>query len=414
MKVQLLLLPKIRATEEELAELRPIGRNPDRFGTMLKECEDLAILADELGVDAFGSVEHHFHTEGREVMPSPLIFYAKLAQLTKNLIFMPTSLIIPTRDPLRTAEDVALFDSMFPGRLKFSVARGYQKRWVQTLMQDEAAYSSFRPEEKAANDRNREIYNEHVDIMLAAWTEDAFSYDGKHYQVPFPYEGIGNWDGWELTRDYGAPGEIDGDGVLKKIGVVPAPLSKPHPEIFVPFAGSPPTLLDCARRGFGMIMLESDPERFLGFCRQYQEAMKENGHTVGLGEKISASRAIAIGDTFEEAMDIAARTVGYDYATYFAKFGFAEGYRNDDDDPNEFVDFKSGREAAERMYDGGHVLVGTPDDITEQLSGLQRCYADGDLEWLSWEYYAQGNLSAEESERQLRMFAEHVLPNFRS
>lgn len=413
MKLHILLLPKIRATNAEMAQLRPIGRNTERYQTMLQEVEEIAILADQLGLDALGTTEHHFHTEGREVMPSPLILYAKLAQQTKDLVFMPASLIIPARDPLRTAEDVALFDSMFPGRLKFSVARGYQKRWMQTLMQDDNAYSSFRPEEQEANLRNRAIYNEHVDVMMKAWTEDAFTYEGEHYQVPFPAEGIGGWDGWELTRDYGAVGEMDDDGVLRKIGVVPAPVTKPHPEMFVPFSGTPQTLVDSARRNFGMLILESDPDRFLAQCRLYQKTMAEQGRTVRLGQKLAAARSLAIGETFDEAMDIAARTVGLDYYDYFAKFGFAEGYRRPEDDPDTFVTFKDARDCAERMYEGGHILVGTPDDIVKQMSGLSRCYADGNLEWLTWEFYAQGNLPLDESKRQLRMFAEAVWPHFR-
>jgi alkanesulfonate monooxygenase SsuD/methylene tetrahydromethanopterin reductase-like flavin-dependent oxidoreductase (luciferase family) len=413
LKLHLLTLPKMPGTAEEYAALRPIGRNVERYQAMLHEVEEIALLAEEYGFDAFGTTEHHFHTEGREAMPSPLLFYAKIAQQTKNLIFMPTSLVLPARDPLRTAEDVALFDSMFPGRIKLSVARGYQKRWVQTLMQDEAAYSSFKPEDKAADKRNRLIFNEYLDVMIKAWTEDAFSYKGDHYQVPYPVEGIADWAGWEVTRDFGAVGEVDADGVLKKIGVIPAPVTGPHPEMFVPFSGSPQTLIDMAERGFGMLLLESKPQKFLEQCRKYQTTMKNAGRTVGLGEKIAAVRLITIGETFEEAMDIAVQTSGWDFYDYFAKFGFAELFRSDEDDPNKFVEFRDARHCAERMYEAGHLICGTPDDVNRQLTDLQKCHGDGNLEWLSWEFYQQGNMPLAEQKRQIQMFGEHVWPNFR-
>lgn len=414
MKLHLLALPKMRANNEELAQLRPIGRNVEHYQTMLREAEEIALLAEDYGLDAFGTTEHHFHTEGREAMPSPLLFYVKIAQQTKNLIFMPTSLVMPARDPLRTAEDVALFDQMFPGRIKFSIARGYQKRWIQTLMQDDNAFSSFKPEEKEADQRNREIFNEYVDVMIKAWTEDAFSYAGKHYQVPYPVEGIGGWAGWEVTRDFGAPGEIDDNGVLLKIGVIPAPVTKPHPEMFVPFSGSPQTLIDTARRGFGVLLLESKPHKFLEQCRKYQQVMHDAGHQVKLGEKVAAVRLITLGDSFEEAMDVATRTSGWDFYDYFAKFGFAELFRSEEDDPNKFVEFRDARHCAERMYEAGHLICGTPDQVSEQISELQKCYADGNLEWLSWEFYQQGNLQIDEQKRQLRMFAEQVWPKFRN
>jgi alkanesulfonate monooxygenase SsuD/methylene tetrahydromethanopterin reductase-like flavin-dependent oxidoreductase (luciferase family) len=337
----------------------------------------------------------------------------KIAQQTKNLIFMPTSLVMPARDPLRTAEDVALFDQMFPGRIKFSVARGYQKRWVQTLMQDEAAYSSFKPEEREADQRNRAIFDEYLDVMMKAWTEDAFSFKGEHYQVPCPVEGIGGWAGWEVTRDFGAIDEVDAAGVLKKIGVIPAPATRPHPEMFVPFSGSAKTLEDTAKRGFGVLLLESKPEMFRAQCEKYLEIMNDAGHNLRLGQKVAAVRLITLGDTFEEAMDVAVRTSGWDFYDYFSKFGFAELFRSEEDDPNKFVEFRDARHCAERMYEAGHLICGTPDDVSRQLSELQKRYADGELEWLSWEFYQQGNLPLDEQKRQLKMFAEEVWPSFR-
>lgn len=413
MKVHLLCLPKMRGTNEELAALRPIGRNVEHYQTMLSDVEEICLMAEDYGITAFGTTEHHFHTEGTESMPSPLILYTRLATLTKNMIFMPTSLVMPARDPLRTAEDVALFDQLFPGRLKFSVARGYQKRWVQTLMQDDNAYSSFKPEEKEADERNREIFNEYVDVMIKAWTEDAFSYDGKHYQVPYPVSGIGGWAGWEVTRDYGAIDEIDDNGVLKKIGVIPAPVTKPHPEMFVPFSGSPQTLIDTAKRGFGVLLLESKHDKFLEQCIKYQQVMRDAGHDVALGEKVAAVRLITLGNTFEEAMDVATRTSGWDFYNYFSKFGFAELFRSEEDDPDKFVEFRDARHCAERMYEAGHLICGTPDQVNEQIASLRKCHGDGELEWLSWEFYQQGNLQLDEQKSQLKMFCEEVWPNIR-
>lgn len=412
MRVQLVTLPKIPASLDEVEAERPIGRSTERFQMMLAEMESLAQSCEEFGIDAFGTTEHHFHSEGREMMPSPLLLYTKLASQTEKLIFSPSSLVLPALDPVRTAEDVALFDQMFPGRMMCGLARGYQKRWMQTLMQDEEGYSSFDPADKVANERNRAIFNEHVEILLKAWSEDSFAFDGEHYKIPFPPEGISGWAGWEVARDYGVPGEVDGEGTQKKISVVPPPASDSLPEMFVPFSGSPQTLIDCANRNFAVLSLESKPDKFRDQCELYLKLLRENGHPdAELGSKMMAVRSLAIADTKEEAMKIAANTTGREYFEYFQNFGFGEPFRNETDDPDTFRIFSSKEHAAERMVEAGNIFVGTPDDIVKQLEPLKKCHGEGDLEWLSWTFYQQGNESPEVQRDQLKLFAEEIRPH---
>ena len=116
---------------------------------------------DDLGYTAFATTEHHFHTEGGEANPNPLLMFAHLAALTKNLMFIPTSIVLTAADPIRTAEDVALFDQMYPGRVGICFARGYQKRWLQVLSQ-RGNVTSWASEE--SDRQNREIFNEHLEV----------------------------------------------------------------------------------------------------------------------------------------------------------------------------------------------------------------------------------------------------------
>ncbi len=66
MKFDILVLPTIPGTLEERSALRPIGRNNDRYQQMIEEVRQIALLADEMGIDAFSTTEHHFHSEGFE------------------------------------------------------------------------------------------------------------------------------------------------------------------------------------------------------------------------------------------------------------------------------------------------------------------------------------------------------------
>ena len=115
MKAMLFTMPTIPATIEERRTLRPIGRNTERYQRMIAELRQLAVAADSYGYTAFATTEHHFHTEGAEANPHPMLLFADLAARTEQLMFIPLSLVLPARDPIRLAEEVALFDQLYPG-----------------------------------------------------------------------------------------------------------------------------------------------------------------------------------------------------------------------------------------------------------------------------------------------------------
>src|SRR5271168_4334795 len=125
LKLDIFAMPTIPATLEERARERPIGRSTERYQMMLDALRQLALMCEEMGVDAFSTTEHHFHTEGGEMMPSPLILFADLAARTRNLQFIPLSLGATANNPLRIAEDVALLDQMSRGRVSVALARSY-------------------------------------------------------------------------------------------------------------------------------------------------------------------------------------------------------------------------------------------------------------------------------------------------
>jgi alkanesulfonate monooxygenase SsuD/methylene tetrahydromethanopterin reductase-like flavin-dependent oxidoreductase (luciferase family) len=407
-------MPTIPATMEERAALRPIGRNSDRYQMMIEELREIVTTADELGYTAFGTTEHHFHSEGGEALPNPLLLYSDFVARTKNITMMPFSIVPGAGDPIRIAEDLALFDQMTKGRVAVCFARGYQKRWIQILSQ--GGPTSLVDED--SDRRNREKYDEYVQIIKKAWTEDSWDYNGKYYQVPFPYEqGITGWAGAEWTREYGSPDEVDENGTVRRIGVTPPPYTKPHPQIFVPFTLSPKTLIDAAHNGYTPIMYEGRADKFHGYCKQYQDEAAKAGFEYKLGENVGAVRSICLGRTYDEAFDLAAETAAYEYHNYFNKFGMGEVFRTPEDPPNQMVMFKNERDGVQRMIDKGQLFVGTPDDVKRELEKLYHCHGtgseEGELEWLSWTFFAQGLKPRDVQRAQLEMFANEVWPEFK-
>ena len=411
MKIDLFAMPSVPATLKEREEERPVGRSTERYQRMLEELRHLCIMADELGIDAFSTTEHHFHTEGNELSVNPILLFADFAARTKRIMMMPMSIVMTSANPIRVAEDLAILDQLTKGRVGVAFARGYQKRWMQVLGQGgSVATGSGDSGDKA----NRERYDENVEILLQAWTKDCFNYQGKHFQVPYPFEGIEGWAAAHYTRKFGAEGEIDEKGIVKKIGVCPRPYQDPHPMISVPVTGGMTSLLNCAENGWLPWIWEGDPPKFLEMCRSYQRVAGEHGFRFGLGENCGCVRAICIGDTFEEAFQLAADTTGYSYQEYFGHFGFLELFRNPEDDPNVRPwRFKSNQDAVKRMIEKGYQLCGTVDDIKRTMEPLVKCYADGKLEWLSWNFFCQGTTPRHVQEHQLELFATKIMPELK-
>lgn len=416
MKVSVFAMPTIPATLKERRDLRPIGRNTERYQMMLEELRQIAVLADDLGYDAFSTTEHHLHSEGGEAMPDPLLLYADLAARTKNIHFYPMSLVPTADDPIRMAESIALLDQLTQGRVGVTFARGYQKRWIQILSQGRGSTSLV---DQASDQRNREIYDENVEVILKAWAEDSWDHNGKHYQVPFPYdEGVAGFGGIEWTRQFGSDDEVDDEGVIRKIGLTPPPYQRPHPEVWVPYTMSPASMIAAAQRGFACIATEGRPDRFREHASAYRAEAAKQGFDLKLGERFGATRSVCLGDTREEAFELAVRTAAFEWHNYFNKFGFGEMFRTADDPADQPVTFKDERALAARLIETRQLLCGTVDDVKRQLEELHQCHPGegeeaGELGWLVWQFFQQGTTPLDVQRKQLELFATKVLPAVR-
>jgi alkanesulfonate monooxygenase SsuD/methylene tetrahydromethanopterin reductase-like flavin-dependent oxidoreductase (luciferase family) len=408
-KTILMTSSAVPVTPEERRRLRPVSRDNDAYQRMLGGFEKLAIWADELGFDAFGSTEHHFQYEGGESIPNNLLLYAKLATLTKRITFVPMSVVVTTHDPLRVAEDLALFSHMFPGRLAVSFARGFMNRWVQTLSQTEHAIADS-PDSDAAN---RAKFNEFLSIIEKAWTQDSFCHDGPGYQVPFPATGVRDWPLADWTREYGVPGDVDDDGTVHRIGVVPRPLN--IPEIFVPSTRSQQTVIDAGAHGRNLFVAAGGKDRILEVAHLYQDSARKAGRDVKLGEHFGVVTKIVLGKSFEEAFELAVQTAGFWYQNFFQNFWFNEGYRRETDPPQRPLHFPDARALAQRMLEAGQLACGTPAQVREQLRDVVNLYGQGKLDWLIWESWIQSmhfENYDEVQHYQLETFAKHVRPEF--
>src|SRR5262245_50109763 len=179
MKFMMFVLPTVPATFEERRKLRPIGRNNERYQQMLEELRKLVVLAEQAGFDVFSTTEHHFHSEGYEASVAPLLLYTDLAARTERIKFASLGLVLPAWDPLRVAEEIAVLGHLTRGRGYAGVARGYQDRSGHVMGQMHHATGA--PMDGSAIDQhNRDVYEEVLEIIRKAWTQDAITHDGQY------------------------------------------------------------------------------------------------------------------------------------------------------------------------------------------------------------------------------------------
>ena len=163
-----------------------------------------------MGFWGVSTIEHHFHSEGYEVGPSPGTLNAYWAAVTKNVRVGQLGYTMSAQNPIRVAEETAILDHLTSGRCFVGFSRGYQARWTNILGQHLGTRATLSPagrteEDRAAMDQaqlaaqdkddrvNRDIFEEQIDLVLEAWGADSLARPEGRWQIPYPYEDGIEW-----------------------------------------------------------------------------------------------------------------------------------------------------------------------------------------------------------------------------
>ena len=144
-------------------------------------------LADRCGYDYAWMVEHHFLEEYSHC-PSPESFLAAASQRTKNIRLGHGILQLTTNHPARVAERVAVLDLLSNGRCEFG-------------MGESASITELEPFDRSMEDK-REVFDEAVQAIFPMFKDGGTEHHGKYFDIPLR-------------------------------NVVPKPLQKPHPPIWM-------------------------------------------------------------------------------------------------------------------------------------------------------------------------------------
>ncbi|MCH8025774.1 MAG: LLM class flavin-dependent oxidoreductase [Chloroflexi bacterium] len=392
MQVSVFYLPSIGSRGE--IEKGMAGLRPELYQQMLEELREQAQLADELGYDSISFTEHHFHVEGFEISNNPVLLDLFVALQTKRIRVGQLGIVLPSQNPLRVAEDIAMLDHMSGGRANAGFARGYQRRWVDVMAQQLHGIHGATPYEHDEIDQaNRQAFEEHFQIIKRAWSDGMMDYQGKYWQIP--PEGT-PWN-IDATKQWGAG--VDGENIVRQIGVVPKPLQKPHPPIFQPFASSEDTIRWCAREGVTAILPPLYPSLQKQLYEVYHDEATKAGRSLAPGEGLGVLRDVVVADSDEEALELWGNSGAFCGAAWFSPFGFDRGLT----DPA-----RGERFTPQEMMERGMLLVGTPDTVSRQMEALLE---QTPVRWLfAWTYI--GLMPHDKIMRSLELFATKVLPRF--
>src|SRR6201997_1164523 len=125
-----------------------------------------ARFGEELGFDWVSLSEHHYSP--RILTPSPVVSASYLAARVAKIKIALLGPIVPVSNPIRVAEELAMLDTMLPGRFVFGLLRGTTNE-----------YLSYDLNPKEARERT----DEGMELILKAWAEpQPFGWQGRYFQ----------------------------------------------------------------------------------------------------------------------------------------------------------------------------------------------------------------------------------------
>jgi alkanesulfonate monooxygenase SsuD/methylene tetrahydromethanopterin reductase-like flavin-dependent oxidoreductase (luciferase family) len=212
--------------------------HPEVHGTeadVYQRVTDEIVQAEEWGFNSVWFTEHHFTNYGG-IFPHPMMFCAAAAQRTKTIRFGLAVSLIPYHRPVRIAEDVAMLDIISGGRVDFGAGRGFIK-WEHDNLGVPMEESRIR-------------FQEGMDIIARAWSQEEFSYEGKIYKH-------------------------------HNVTVLPRPVQKPHPPIWVAGTRTPDSFQWIGEMSYNLMIVPflAELESTDGLVGLYRKSLPANAKT---------------------------------------------------------------------------------------------------------------------------------------
>ncbi|HUB97428.1 MAG TPA: LLM class flavin-dependent oxidoreductase [Stellaceae bacterium] len=276
-------------------------------------------LAETCGFHHYWFYEHHLSATGP--VPSPNLMVAAAAQHTSQIRLGNMVTLLPVRNPLLVAEEMAMLDQMTGGRLDVGIGRGGKA----------AEYECFGLE--TAN--SRALFHESFELIRRIWADEIFEHQGPHFRI------------------------------AKAAALSPVLVQRPHPPVYVT-ANSEESIRWAAERDFPFVQLDSMFED----CRRDQAFYREIQRAAGFAvrPRLCLTREVYVAPTDEQA-----RREAKDYLMhYWNLWGRFTQFVKAGQVP---ASFESWYQRAPRLFsmsyeeliDAGLVLIGSPETVARQV-----------------------------------------------
>ena len=362
---------------------RPWHEDSER--QLIQDALEQVELADRLGIEYVWEVEHHFLEEYSH-SSAPEVFLAAASQRTRDMRLGHGIVQTPPafNHPARVAERIATLDLVSNGRVEFGTGES----------SSEAELGGFRIDPVL----KREMWQEGLEVAVRCMTEVPFTgVDGKHVQMP--------------PRN-----------------VVPKPVQKPHPPLWVACSRRD-TILLAAEKGIGALTFSFiDPEEAEHWVGDYHRTLAEKGSPIGeaVNANVACVTPMMCAHDEQEAIDRGlegGNFFGFSLGHYYVFGDHRPGVTDVWDEferkrhevgysPEVAAAAQQERLGAKVVQDGGATglrgAVGTPEQIREFLTR----YEEAGVDQLIFVLQA-GRNRHEHIMEALEIFGREVLPEFK-
>jgi alkanesulfonate monooxygenase SsuD/methylene tetrahydromethanopterin reductase-like flavin-dependent oxidoreductase (luciferase family) len=316
--------------------------------------------ADEVGFDVYSTIDHHFSQEFG-ISANPLALFCAAAQQARRIRFRTSLHVLPAKHPTILAGEIATADIITGGRLECGVGRGHA--WLYHGLGIPITEAKAR-------------FDEALEILLRAWTEERFSYAGQFWQI-------------------------------HNARVVPRPLQKPHPPILTGGTSEASSELAGAR-GYGLLLAPAFSFTALERpIRVYQEACAKHGHT----PHIVYLRPLYLGD---DSAQIRQECEPY-FRNFYAYIRKPREliYQSKEELQKAGYGFYASAPLPSLSYDDlveqEWVFVGSPAQVIDKIAWLQEKAGITEFDIMA----NYGGMPHWQSLKQQELFARQVIPAFR-
>jgi alkanesulfonate monooxygenase SsuD/methylene tetrahydromethanopterin reductase-like flavin-dependent oxidoreductase (luciferase family) len=327
-----------------------------------RDALDQVELADRLGIDHAWEVEHHFLEEYSH-SSAPEVFLAACSQRTKSIRLGHGIVLMPPlyNHPARVAERVAALDLVSDGRVEFGTGES------SSIME----LGGF----GVAVGEKRAMWAEALEQCLNMMVMSPYpGFDGKYFSMP--------------CRN-----------------IVPKPLQKPHPPVWVACSNRE-TIKLAARLGIGALTFAFvDPSEAKHWVDDYYRIFREE--CVPIGHAVNPNIAMVTGFSVHPDRDEALRR-GEDGFRFFG-YALAHHYIFGEHRPGRtdiWANFEQARPSLPPA--GANRGIGTPAELRQHLAGFEAAGVD------QVAFIQQGGRNRHEHICEaLELFAGEVMPDFK-